>query len=106
MNYSAAERQYRRAAEGRERVFGMDDEGTLKSIHSLGHSLYNQKKYSAAEREYRRAAEGRERVLGTDHKDTLNSIHWLDDSRHKARRLTSQAKEIMDTVAKLYKHLP
>lgn len=76
-HYEKAEKMYRQAAKGRERLLGAKHARTLETIESLGFVLSRQSKCVEAETMYRRAADGRDQTLGANHKDTLCCMNNL-----------------------------
>ncbi|KAH8723293.1 hypothetical protein GQ44DRAFT_710465 [Phaeosphaeriaceae sp. PMI808] len=72
-----AERLYRRALQGYEKVLGVEHPHTLTSVSNLGSVLSRQGKYEEAEAMQRRALQGREKVLGVEHPGTLTSVSNL-----------------------------
>ncbi|KAM0805646.1 P-loop containing nucleoside triphosphate hydrolase protein [Usnea florida] len=75
--YDAAEKMQRRALEGREKMLGFEDPGTLISVNNLALVLGQQGKYKEAEEMHARALEGKKKVLGVDDPETLASVHNL-----------------------------
>lgn len=72
-----AEPLYRRALEGREKLFGLEDPLTINSINNLANLLSGKGDLDGAEDLYRQALDGREKLHGPQHADTLTSVSNL-----------------------------
>jgi tetratricopeptide (TPR) repeat protein len=85
-NYDVAEKMYREALEGREKMLGKEHPDTLTSVNNLASVLRDQGEYEEAEVMNRRALEGWEKVLWKEHPDTLRSVYCLASLLHKQKR--------------------
>jgi tetratricopeptide (TPR) repeat protein len=74
-----AERMYRSALTGREKILGPDNAATLSTAYHLGLLYHCQGKLEGAEQIYQRILMGREKALGLDHAQHLTrptvSVH-------------------------------
>ena len=75
--YTEAEKIYRRALDGSEKVSGPGHTSTLNTVNNLGVLYQKQGKLVEAEKMYQRALEGNEKVSGPGHISTLNTVNNL-----------------------------
>lgn len=75
--FDQAESHYARALDIAERVLGLDDDDTLRTINNLGVFYTRQGRYDEAELFLERAIEGRQRVFGPEHPQTLTAMNNL-----------------------------
>lgn len=75
--FDQAEAHYARALDIAERVLGLNDGDTLRTINNLGVFYTQRGRYDEAELFLERAIEGRQRAFGAEHPQTLTAMNNL-----------------------------
>jgi tetratricopeptide (TPR) repeat protein len=93
-----AERLYRRAIAGLERLFGEEHADTLSALNNLAGLYQDRGELAAAEPILVRVLEASERTVGADHPDTLTSLNNLAALYWRMGRLDRSVPRFEDAL--------
>ena len=100
-NAVEGEKLLRRALEGQEKLLGLNNSDTLRTLDNLALTVRKQGNFQDAEALYRHLVEQREKLLGLDNSDTLKGLDDLAHTMFTVRKIRAEV-EGLDCRGRLF----